>query len=95
MTTSASFVASIQSRMPCAKLFWQKRPGPLVDWQSCALTATNMSDPSKSFTMTFDDGLGEEHLDDVVRSFVYKALRVFAAKAGVKKGEGYIVDDWK
>ena len=93
MTTSASFVASIQSRLPCAKLFWQKRPGPLVDWQSCALTATNMSDPSKSFTMTFDDGLGEEQLDDVVRSFVYKALRVFAAKAGVKKGEEYIVDD--
>jgi hypothetical protein len=77
MTTSASFVANIQSRLPGAKLFWQKRPGPLVDWQSCALTATNIRDPSKSFTMTFDGGLGEEPLDDVVRSFVYKALRIF------------------
>ena len=77
MISSASFVANIQSRLPCAKLFWQKKPGPLVDWQSCALTATNMHDPSKTFTMTFDDGLGEESLDDVVRSFVEKALRAF------------------
>jgi hypothetical protein len=77
MTSSTSFVANIQSRLPCAKLFWQKKPGPLVDWQSCALTATNIRDPSKTFTMTFDDGLGEEPLDDVVRSFVDKALHVF------------------
>jgi hypothetical protein len=77
MTTSASFVAAIQSRLPSAKLFWQKRPGPLVDWQSCALTATNIRDSSKTFTMTFDNGLGEGSLDDIVRSFVYKALRVF------------------
>ena len=77
MTTSAAFVANIQSRLPCAKLFWQKRPGLLVNWQSCALTATNIRDPSKSFTMTFDGGLGEEPLDDVVRSFVCKALRIF------------------
>ena len=77
MTTSASFVATIQSRLPYAKLFWQKKPGRLVDWQSCALTATNMRDPSKTFTMTFDDGLGEDPLDDVVRSFVDKALRAF------------------
>jgi len=80
MITSASFIATIQSKLPCAKLFWQKRPGPLVDWQACALTATNMRDPSKSFTMTFDNGLGEEPLDDVVRSFVYKALHVFKGK---------------
>jgi hypothetical protein len=77
MTSSTSFVANIQSRLPCAKLLWQKKPGPLFDWQSCALTATNMRDPSKTFTMTFDDGLGEEPLDDVVRSFVDKALLVF------------------
>jgi len=77
MISSASFVANIQSKLPCAKLFWQKKPGPLVDWQSCALTATNTRDPSKTFTMTFDDGLGEEPLDDIVRSFVDKALRVF------------------
>jgi hypothetical protein len=77
MTTSASFLADIQSKLPCAKLFWQKRPGPLVDWQSCALTATNSLDPSKTFTMTFDGGLGEDPLDDVVRSFVYKALHAF------------------
>jgi len=77
MTTSDLFVADIQRRLPCAKLFWQKRPGPLVDWQSCALTATNIRDPSKSFTMTFDGGLGEEPLDDLVRSFVYKTLHVF------------------
>jgi len=77
MTSSALFIADIQSRLPCAKLFWQKRPGPLVDWQSCALTATNINDPSKTFTMTFDGGLGEENLDDMARSFVYKALHVF------------------
>ena len=77
MSTSASFVANIQSQLPSAKLFWQKRPGPLVDWQACALTATSMRDPSKTFTMTFDDGLGEEPLDDVVKFFVYKTLRVF------------------
>lgn len=77
MISSASFVADIQSRLPCARLFWQKKPGPLVDWQSCALTATNTRDPSKTFTMTFDDGLGEEPLDDIVRSFVDKALQVF------------------
>lgn len=77
MTSSTSFVANIQSRLPCAKLFWQKKPGPLVDWQSCALTATNIRDPSKTFTMTFDDGLGEEPLDDIVKSFVDKALHVF------------------
>jgi len=77
MTSSTSFVAIIQSKLPSAKLFWQKKPGPLVDWQSCALTATNIRDPSKSFTMTFDDGLGEDPLDDVVRSFVDKALRIF------------------
>jgi hypothetical protein len=78
MISSASFVASIQSKLPCAKLFWQKKPGPLVDWQACALTATNTRDPSKTFTMTFDDGLGEEPLDDIVRSFVDKALCVFS-----------------
>lgn len=80
MTNSASFIATIQSKLPCAKLFWQKRPGPLVDWQACALTATSMRDPSKSFTMTFDNGLGEEPLDDIVRSFVYKALHAFKGK---------------
>lgn len=77
MITNALFVANIQSKLPYAKLFWQKKPGPLVDWQSCALTATNMRDPSKTFTMTFDNGLGEAPLDDVVKSFVDKALRVF------------------
>jgi hypothetical protein len=82
MTTSASFVAEIQRRLPCAKLFWQKRPGSLVDWQSCALTATNTRDPSKTFTMTFDGGLGEEPLDDLARAFVYKALHVFRQKSG-------------
>jgi len=82
MTTSASFVAEIQRRLPCAKLFWQKRPGALVDWQSCALTATYTRDPSKTFTMTFDGGLGEDPLDDLARSFVYKALHVFRRKNG-------------
>ena len=86
MISSASFVADIQSRLPCARLFWQKRPGPLVDWQACALTATNILDPSKTFTMTFDNGLGEEPLDDVVKSFVYKALHVFRRKPRGEKG---------
>jgi len=44
-----------------------------------------MRDPSKTFTMTFDDGLGEDPLDDVVRSFVDKALRVFKGREGTKK----------
>jgi len=46
-----------------------------------------MHDPSKTFTMTFDNGLGEEPLDDVVKSFVYKALHVFRRKSRGEKGE--------
>ena len=76
MTNIASFVADIQRKLPCAKLFLQKKPGPLFDWQSCSLTATSMGDPSKSFTMTFEDGLGKDPLNDVAKSFVVNALRV-------------------
>ena len=76
MTTSASFVADIQEKLPCATLFLQKKSGPLYDWQLCALTATSMDDPSKTFTMTFDDGLGKAPLDDIAKSFVDNALRV-------------------
>lgn len=63
--------------MPCAQLILQKKPGPHFDWQSCALTAISMDDPSKTYTMTFDDDLDEDPMDDVVKSFVDNALRVF------------------
>ena len=83
MTTRASFVANIQGKLPCAKLVWQKPPDPLFDWQPCALTAISMDDPSKTFTMTFNDGLGVDPLDDVVKSFVENALRVFNVSRGL------------
>lgn len=76
MTNHDSLVANIQGKMPCAQLILQKKPGPLFDWQSCALTATNTDDPSKTFTMIFDDGQDEDTTDDVVTSFVDNALRV-------------------
>jgi hypothetical protein len=76
MTTHDSFVANVQGKLPCAKLILQKKPGPLFDWQSCALTAINMDDPSKTFTMTFDEGLDEEPTDEVVNSFVDNAILV-------------------
>jgi hypothetical protein len=77
MKNSASLVANIQSKLPYAKLFLQKKPGPLFDWQSCALTATSMGDPSKTFTMTFNDGVGKDPQNDDVTSFVDNALLVF------------------
>ena len=76
MKTSAAFVVDIQYKLPCAKLFMQKKSGPLFDWQLCTLTATSMYDPSKTFTMTFEDGLGGDPLDYVAKSFVRNALRV-------------------
>lgn len=76
MTNHDSFVANIQGKMPCAQLILQKKPGPHSDWQSCALTAINMDDPSKTYTMTFDDGLDEDPMDDVVKVFVDNALPV-------------------
>ena len=76
MTVSALFVENIQGKLPCAKLFLQKKPGPLCDWHSCALTAVSLGDPSKSFSMTFDEGMGEGLPDDAVTSFVDSALRV-------------------
>ena len=76
MINIALFVANIQNKLPYAKLFLQKKPGPLFDWQSCALTASSMGNPSKTFTMTIDDGLGKAPPDDVEESFVDNALRV-------------------
>lgn len=76
MKTCAAFVADIQCKLPCAKLLLQKKSGPLFDWQLCTLTATSMADPSKTFTMTFEDGLGGDPLDYVAKSFVGKALHV-------------------
>jgi hypothetical protein len=76
MTAHASFVENIQGKLPCAKLILQKKPGPLCDWQSCALTAVSLGNPSKTYSMTFDDGMGEVPPDDVVTSFVDNALRV-------------------
>ncbi len=80
MTNSSSFIANIQRKLPCATLFLQKKSGPLFDWHLCALTATSMGDPSRSFTMTFDEGLGEVPLDDVAKSFVDTALRILNDK---------------
>jgi len=70
MINIALFVANIQNKLPYAKLFLQKKPGPLFDWQSCALTASSMGNPSKTFTMTIAPP------DDVEKSFVDNALRV-------------------
>jgi len=76
MKAHASFVENIQVKLPCAKLILQKKPGPRCDWQSCALTAVSLGDSSKTFSMTFDDSMGEVPTDEVVKSFVDNALRV-------------------
>ena len=76
MTNRTLFVEKIQNKLPCAKLILQKKPGPLFDWHLSALTAISKDDPSKIFEMTFNDGLGEDPLDELSKSFVDNALRV-------------------
>ena len=76
MKTSASVVANIQDKLPATKIFSQRKFGPHFDWQSCTLTATSVGDPTKTFTMTFDDGFGKDPLNDDATSFVDNALLV-------------------
>ncbi len=71
MTTSAiDFFQYIQSKLPQAKLIWDKPPDFFFNEQSCALTAVSLSDPNKKFTMKFPKGLGEEPLDDIAEKFI-------------------------
>jgi hypothetical protein len=76
MKNRDSVVATIQDKLPTTKLFLQKKFGPHFDWQSFALTATSVGDPTKTFTMTFDDGFGKDPLNDDATSFVDNALLV-------------------
>ena len=75
-TSARDFLATIQSKLPQAKLVWEKEPNFFFNKQPCTLTATSLADANKIFTMEFPDGLVEEPLDDVVEKFVDSFLGI-------------------
>ena len=64
------FFSAIQSRLPQAKLIWDKAPDPVFHMGPCSLTAISRTDPTKKFTLDMPKGLGDEPLDDVVETFI-------------------------
>ncbi len=71
--SKSEFFSAIQDRLPQAKLAWDVKPDPFY-MGPCSLTATSLADPSKKFTMKMPNGLGEEPLDDVVKTFIERFL---------------------
>jgi len=64
------FAAAVQHDLPQAKVFWKVEPDYTHTDKPCALTATDNSNPAKTFTMEMTKGLGHEPLDDLVADFV-------------------------
>jgi hypothetical protein len=69
-TSRENFFTTLQSKLPQAKLIWEKEPDFFFAKKACALTAISIADLSKKFTMNFPEGLGEEPLDDVMEIFI-------------------------
>ena len=68
--TTNEFAAAIQRALPQAKVFWEKAPDSFFTEQPCALTAVSLTNPDKKFTLKMSKGIGQEPLDDVVKTFV-------------------------
>ena len=69
-TSRENFFATLQCKLPQAKLTWEEEPDFFFTKKPCALTAISIADQSKKFTMNFPEGLGEEPLDDVMETFI-------------------------
>jgi hypothetical protein len=69
-TSRENFFATLQYKLPQAKLIWEEEPDFFFTKKPCVLTAISIADPSKKFTMNFPEGLGEEPLDDVMETFI-------------------------
>jgi hypothetical protein len=67
--TTNEFAAAIQRALPEAKVFWEKEPDSFFTENPCALTAVSLSNPNKKFTLNMPKGIGQEPLDDVVKTF--------------------------
>lgn len=62
-----------QRALPNATVFWEKEPdsGPVNDL--CVLTAVSRSDKTKTFSLNFENGLGDHPDDETVDFFVHNA----------------------
>ncbi len=68
--TKEQLALAIQNALPQARVFWEKEPNTFFTEQPCILTAISITNPEKKLRLDMPKGIGQEPLDDVVKTFV-------------------------